>query len=502
MFRKLILVLAVSFVFLPNVALMAPPAKIPEFNPLCWRQKACQDQRKQLNSEAEPKDGWISDDECALPDWGKCLPAGVATTQIAFGGQKRFLHIGDFIQVIYKYAVGVAGVVAVTMIIIAGFQWVTSGGNSEAITSAKKRITGALTGLFIAYAAFFILNTINPALVNLRLPQVYMIRAQSIVPRFCGQAPDEIKNRSNAFALATEKDKQLEAVKTTKDTKFDKTYKGGEKDFGCGKRFFMDSAGTTCWGDYCNAGQICVNFDNGDPANPNKYDCKDGMLAGRIGGNVGGTSNIQIENNMKLIALCKDGAIKQVGSDIDVNTSKKPQYYTFPSVSASGLEGSCGKKEDLVGFYMGVEGNDETGGTGSIGGEGGVFAGGEDDWFAVGQTGPGSHNCSINLAQVVFQAVVGSPPACTTQECTCSLLSALSKNKDKAKDITSKAEVANHLISLDELTKGYTCDIVLNRDSFPAAQNTKDKDFVSSVLGPGWGDWKGSQDLTDCFAQQ
>jgi len=468
MFRKIIFVIAASLIFLPNIALMAD-LRIPEFNPLCWKQKACQDQRQTLSPTRDPAEGWVKDSiDCPGDDWGKCLPAGVATTQIAFGGQKKFLHIGDFIQSMYKYAVGVAGVVAVTMIIIAGLQWVTSGGNSEAITSAKKRISGALTGLFIAYAAYFILNTINPALVNLRLPQVYMIRPQNLIPRFCSQAPDDIKNRPNAFALAKDKDKQLEAAKPDKDTKFDKTYKGGEKDFGCGKRFFMDSGGTTCWGNYCDAGNVCVNFGGGDSANPNKYYCAQGILAGRISGSMGGIvnptgiiiNNGVFEHGMELFALCRDGSIKSVGKT-DARGDGGRQAYIFKD---EGVASSCGDKDKIVGFYIGAAGND-----------GGL---GKDDWFAVGRE-PGTGICDVNLSDRAFSLLDSSAQAAANNDPFARACSFLTADPKLPSYLAKQANFANYLISPDELTNGFICDIVMTRSSFPSIDN-------SAVIPKSW----------------
>jgi len=59
---------------------------------------------------------------------------------------------------------GVIGVAAVIIIIYAGFTWLTSSGNEEKITKAKKILSGAVIGLFIILASYalasFVLNTI------------------------------------------------------------------------------------------------------------------------------------------------------------------------------------------------------------------------------------------------------------------------------------------------------------------------------------------------------
>ncbi len=59
----------------------------------------------------------------------------------------------------------VVGIVAVIMIIVGGFKYITSGGDSNSITSAKNTIIYALIGLVIvALAQFivqFVLNKVN-----------------------------------------------------------------------------------------------------------------------------------------------------------------------------------------------------------------------------------------------------------------------------------------------------------------------------------------------------
>ncbi len=87
-------------------------------------------------------------------------------------------YLGEYISALYKYAIVVAGVLSVIMIIISGILWITAGGSSESITSAKKRIGGALIGLLIAVTSYTLLFTINPDLVNFRNLKVQIIPAE------------------------------------------------------------------------------------------------------------------------------------------------------------------------------------------------------------------------------------------------------------------------------------------------------------------------------------
>ncbi len=74
--------------------------------------------------------------------------------------------IGQYIQAVYKYAIGIVGILAAAVLMLGGFIWLTAGGSAEKITSAKAWIGAALTGLVLALSSYMILSIINPALVN------------------------------------------------------------------------------------------------------------------------------------------------------------------------------------------------------------------------------------------------------------------------------------------------------------------------------------------------
>lgn len=57
---------------------------------------------------------------------------------------------------IIKIVLSLLGLVAVVLIIVGGFQWMTSGGNEEKIGNAKKLMGAALIGLIIVILAYAI----------------------------------------------------------------------------------------------------------------------------------------------------------------------------------------------------------------------------------------------------------------------------------------------------------------------------------------------------------
>ncbi len=348
MLKKITIISAILFCVLLSVPTKAAgtDSQIPALNPFCWKKKDCVNIRKQyLPASASQKDlesGFISDSSVAPctggtgdDQWGRCLPAGQTKTEISFGGQDTFSNIGDFILLMYKYLVGVASIIAAIMMILAGVQWITSGGNSETISSAKKRISGAVIGLFIAYLSYFILNTINPALVNLRLPQVWLVKPQALVPEFCSQL-DGANKGDVKFMYAAPPTDPIQPV--TPDTALGKAdrYKWiankTEPQFACGSRFFAENGGTvSCRGEWCaeEDGEEKTCFDiKGDGSG---YQCGDVRIAGQIsyssilkgcgwlGGAVKLVSNVPTPwscppvNAVKLLPVC-GYSIRDVGN--------------------------------------------------------------------------------------------------------------------------------------------------------------------------------------------
>lgn len=75
---------------------------------------------------------------------------------------------------IISVALGVLGTVVVVIMIIAGFEWMTAGGNSDKVEEAKKRITHAIIGLAIILSAYaitdFVTRNLYKATNNIEYP--------------------------------------------------------------------------------------------------------------------------------------------------------------------------------------------------------------------------------------------------------------------------------------------------------------------------------------------
>lgn len=78
---------------------------------------------------------------------------------------------GDFatyVTNLYKFGIWTVGIAALLMIMLGGFMYITSAGNTSSMGKAKTIITDAIIGLIMALTAYILLNTINPALLTIK----------------------------------------------------------------------------------------------------------------------------------------------------------------------------------------------------------------------------------------------------------------------------------------------------------------------------------------------
>lgn len=83
--------------------------------------------------------------------------------------------IADF----YELALALSGVLALGMIIYAGIMRVTSANKPSSVSESNDIIFNALLGIVLLFGAYILLNTINPELTKLQIPQLSKIKVAS-----------------------------------------------------------------------------------------------------------------------------------------------------------------------------------------------------------------------------------------------------------------------------------------------------------------------------------
>jgi hypothetical protein len=117
----------------------------------------------------------------------------------------RVGDIASYLDIIYNFLVSAVGMVAATMIMIAGFQYLTAGGDSSKVDAAKKRIGSAMLGLILVLASYVLLNTINPNLVNFQVPRIEQVKPELNFIPFCDKLMEQLKIDKSEFTKATDR---------------------------------------------------------------------------------------------------------------------------------------------------------------------------------------------------------------------------------------------------------------------------------------------------------
>jgi hypothetical protein len=70
-------------------------------------------------------------------------------------------NLEELVLNLTRYVMGIIGVIAIVMIVIAGFRMVISGGNEGSVKAAKNQLTWAVIGLIVALLAYTIVAIIQ-----------------------------------------------------------------------------------------------------------------------------------------------------------------------------------------------------------------------------------------------------------------------------------------------------------------------------------------------------
>lgn len=84
--------------------------------------------------------------------------------EAAAGNFNTDRKIRDYIAILIKGALSLLGAIFIVLIVLAGFKWMTSAGNSSKIDEAKSTIVNSVIGLAVVLAAYAIVTFVLGAL--------------------------------------------------------------------------------------------------------------------------------------------------------------------------------------------------------------------------------------------------------------------------------------------------------------------------------------------------
>lgn len=109
---------------------------------------------------------------------------------------------GTFVNTFYKILIGVGAVLAVLMIMYAGFEFMRSTGSVRTNEKAKSRIQNALLGLLLILSPVIVFNIINPNILNLNLGTEFENLKSNAVQSSAFVPSGNSSNNSNSYVLA------------------------------------------------------------------------------------------------------------------------------------------------------------------------------------------------------------------------------------------------------------------------------------------------------------
>lgn len=273
-------------------------------------------------------------------------------------------NLSDYIKGVYRLLIGTAALFAVVMLIIAGYQWIFSGGSSDKTGDAKKRIFGAAIGLMLALLSYVILNTITPRLIVLRLPDIKPVPGFEFVKgETCGDS-ERLAQMENKLGSALV---VMPAVLPPGHATTPVPLKQAQ----CGTKYIVyDAKGKPideCTGGLCENNSVCINSR-----------CVDAIVYGGVTWNKAQlppyhSHLVQIE----VYKLCDAGPYTVLNKVAD-NSFDKPDFYRVPHSELTFIDEECKTLQTYLGYALAVWVDDTFGD--------------EDNVFLVG------NNCSVSIA--------------------------------------------------------------------------------------------------------
>jgi len=122
------------------------------------------------------------------------LTDAYCTNQADHSGTCEIPWIAQYIQGVYKYGLGVGGILAAIVLMAGGLLWLVSAGDASKISQAKDLILGSVTGLIILMGTYLILDQINPDLNNLKSVSLKMLETTNFSDAEVSTPDDQAEN--------------------------------------------------------------------------------------------------------------------------------------------------------------------------------------------------------------------------------------------------------------------------------------------------------------------
>lgn len=192
--------------------------------------------------------------------------------------------VGIYIKGIYKYLIGIVGILATLVMMFGGVLWLTAG-SSDRVKEGQEWIKSSLIGLLIALFSFVILATVNPELTKMKSLNINGISQQSQAATCSGRCTSDQCNASTETSTSDRCDNSEQICCVTKsDTSSACTSQGGScQDTAC-------SGNQTDLGKCTGDKSFCCKTNTSTDCSSNGGECKLSTLTCGSKGNKSGFS--------------------------------------------------------------------------------------------------------------------------------------------------------------------------------------------------------------------
>ncbi len=203
----------------------------------CMTKQQCDLYKAQNNVPTKFREGAGG---CTSPQ-GLCIAnLGEIKLNVPFPKKNSVSSIEEYIRLLFQFLVGASGVVAISMMVLGGYTYMTAAGNQARVSRAKEYITDALIGMVLVFGSYLFLKQINENLVN-----------------------------SAPLAVEVVNPQELSKSKFCKDPVLDKD----DKPKPCGEITTEQSNGASCRSGYCEGDAVCLPVTIGGVNNLTAYKC-------------------------------------------------------------------------------------------------------------------------------------------------------------------------------------------------------------------------------------
>jgi len=156
----------------------------PNTSPLAFKLSDFQTKKTSVSTSGDSNDNF----QPLLLQLNVDIPNLALTTPEKVDQSVAVPYLGQYIQALYKFLIGVSLIAAALMIVVGGFKYVMAATGAK-VESAKQMIIDALMGLVIILGAYAILANINPNLT--KLPSLYVPYIQGVPWELVEGSPSE-----------------------------------------------------------------------------------------------------------------------------------------------------------------------------------------------------------------------------------------------------------------------------------------------------------------------